>query len=160
MCKNVSDSTGYVLDPHGLSTMNVVEAYYFLDKHNPEYLVDPTDISKLNHVVMNSAHLDYSYNEGNPCTTKTLGTTAIGELMSCVNGRWTKPGGSDGGAFWYAENTSNPSNKCYLGKCQPNPRTGAYSCPAGYTAIGGLVGQAYNYSQWDQTTYYFSCVKA
>jgi type II secretory pathway pseudopilin PulG len=71
-------------------------------------------------------------------------------------GRWASQMG-DGGAFWYGINTYS-GEFCWLGECQTNPKTGGFFCPAGYTAIGGLTGQAYRYTPWDQTIVRYQCV--
>lgn len=70
----------------------------------------------------------------------------------CQSGVWVVTG--SGGAYGYAVNT-------FLGGywyTTPNPKTGSLSCPAGYTAVGWLTGQAYQYTPWDTTIIYYNCI--
>ncbi len=65
--------------------------------------------------------------------------------------------GWDGWSFWFWYGTFN-NQFCYLWDCQPNPKTGWYYCPSGYSPIGGLTWQAFRYSQWDETFFHYNCI--
>lgn len=63
------------------------------DRDNYTYRVDPSGTSRMNYADLNYARLQNDYTEGAGCITEMIGTTNTGELMSCVNGRWARPGG-------------------------------------------------------------------
>lgn len=91
-----------------------------------------------------------------------LATTTVSNLkvinkLVFFDGTTQKTAPVTGGAFWYSVYTFNGSF-CYMGDCQPNPKTGGYSCPAGFTAVGGITGQAWRNSQGDETIYHWVCV--
>lgn len=64
----------------------------------------------MDRLTANIAQLNDNFVEGTACSTKEIGTTALGELMSCVSGSWVRavkagPGASVSGAYYY--NTAN-----------------------------------------------------
>lgn len=40
-----------------------------------------------------------------------------------------------------------------------NPKTGGFSCPAGYTAVGGYTGTGYAYGGGGSNNYHYVCSK-
>lgn len=66
------------------------------DTDNSSYYVDPSNTSKMNVAELNRARLMSNYSVGNNCTTKTIGTTSTGVLLSCVSGKWVLAAGKDG----------------------------------------------------------------
>jgi len=64
------------------------------DRDNPAYFTDANTTSRMNFVDANLLRLNSSYTENTGCSTKVVGTTSTGELLSCVNGLWKKSGGN------------------------------------------------------------------
>ena len=71
---------------------------------------------------------------GQPCSVAngTVATSEQGELLTCQSRVWAPASGGFGGAF-----SINSRYGCYdtRGTWRPNPRSGACSCPAGYTPM-------------------------
>lgn len=77
---------------------------------------------------------------------------SYGQVLSCQSGIWSATG--SGGAWGFAYRTFD-GGYWYT---TPNPKTGSFSCPPGYTAVGGLMGQAWQNSAWDTTIHHYNCV--
>jgi len=74
----------------------------------------------------NVAKLVTNYTEGTACTTKEVGTTSNGSLLSCVSGVWKESGGG------LSCTTKQLSGGNYHGR--------TLYCDAGYTMTGGGCG--------------------
>ncbi len=91
-------STGNLQANGTVTVGNYVHAQRFYDANNAGFWVDPNADSNLNlvHTDYTSARrilLKENVAEGaGGCATKEIGTTAAGELLSCVSGVWTKSG--------------------------------------------------------------------
>lgn len=102
----------YNADGHNLNNLNDLNASgdvsgaRFVDNDDPSFSLDPNQTSRLNYADLNVARLRNSYSEGAACTTKQIGTTSTGEMLSCVAGRWAKVGGAMGGRTAIGFNTT------------------------------------------------------
>ncbi|MBN45358.1 MAG: hypothetical protein CMH23_02680 [Methylophaga sp.] len=83
-------------DINNLKNLNAtgeIRGASFVDNEDPNYKWDGSGESRMNYADMNYARLRNSYTEGTACTSKQVGTTNTGELMSCVSGVWKKSAG-------------------------------------------------------------------
>lgn len=133
----------------------------FLDSDNAATYVDPSSTSQLTNLSTRTLRVTDSVSEGAGCVGSSIGLTSAGKLVSCISGSWTAPGDNKfGGSYLVTRRTTGGQpTVCYLGFCSPNPLTGGYSCPSGYTPVGGLTGMSYRDDPWDLRHEYFVCVK-
>jgi hypothetical protein len=90
-----------------------------------------------------------------PCPENGLvARDAAGNVLSCVNGAWSVPGGF-GGAF-----SLNTVSGCVSsqGASTANPRTGQCSCPRGFKPVGIAAGGVWDWTETGWTTGYV-CVR-
>lgn len=94
--------------------------------------------------------------EGRYCgvANGTMATSARGELLTCQANAWTQASGSFGGAY-----SHNYPLGCYhySGVSTANPRTGACSCPAGYSAV--IVSAGGKWTDTEGWTTGYVCVR-
>lgn len=119
------DQNGDMNVPNRMTSDDILTSKLY-DKQNTGYYLDPNSTSRLNYANMNVAKLTTNYVEGAACTTKEVGTTSSGDLMSCVGGVWKKSGGGLNCV------TKSLSGGNYHGQ--------TLSCDAGYTMTGGGCG--------------------
>jgi prepilin-type N-terminal cleavage/methylation domain-containing protein len=170
---SLSVQNGTVAATGTISSSTAMTAPIFYDSNNSAFRVDPTSTSVLQDLQVNNSvttggrvtvgeyvGLNAIANEGWGCSPNGLvGRNTQGAILSCTSGIWAASASQDGGAFYLGLSTFNGYARCFLGDCMPNPRTGDYNCPAGFTPVGGLMGQAWRNREWDETIYYWNCVK-
>lgn len=91
---NDRNNANKFVDPSSRSELTTLDVESIRDQNNTGYTWDGSGTSRMNYADLNVARLRSSYTEGGGGTTKLVGTTSTGELMSCVSGRWTKAGGA------------------------------------------------------------------
>lgn len=93
---------------------------------------------------------------GQPCSVAngTVATSEQGELLTCQSQVWAPASGGFGGAYSF-----NIPYGCYdtRGKQTPNPRTGACSCPGGYTPV--VVSERGDWRETAGVTTGYVCVR-
>jgi|GEM_PF-2752297 len=85
------DQNGNFSVPGRLTTNDILTTRVY-DSNNTGYYIDPASTSRTNYINTNVARLSNNYTVGTGCTSKQIGTTSAGELMSCVSGVWKKGG--------------------------------------------------------------------
>ncbi|CAB3715434.1 MULTISPECIES: prepilin [Achromobacter] len=84
----------------------------------------------------------------------TMANSPEGELLTCQSNVWTQASGGFGGAY-----SLNYPLGCYhyTGASTANPRTGACSCPAGYSAV--IVSAGGKWTETEGWTTGYVCVR-
>ncbi len=135
-----------------------MRAPVYYDSNNETYKGDFSGTSTMNRIDAVVLKLTNNVVEGNACETKDVGTTASGALLSCVNSRWTAPGGGgdvDYGGSYLQRLTISGSVSCF----KANIVTNACRCPDGFATQKVSQGGYWHDYQWSHTYHGFNCEK-
>lgn len=90
-------------------------------------------------------------------TTGQVSRDASGLILSCQSGSWKGSGtNGDGGGYHLVYDSGW---NVWGALSMVNPKTGSFSCPSGYTAVGGYTGTGYGYGGGGSNNYHYLCSK-